>query len=104
MKLAQNVQARIGTRIGALALTGGAELAGTGIGGAVIGAVVIGGAAPAGAAVLTPHAVAASTAAGTALSRGDTATANADLARADDMAWDVLEATFGAIERVPVHG
>jgi len=40
-------------------------------------------------------------AAGRALTRGETRTANTDIAKADDMAWDVVEATFSALPRLP---
>jgi hypothetical protein len=43
-------------------------------------------------------------AAGRALTSGDTATARADLAQADEMAWNVIEATFGALSRVSLNG
>jgi hypothetical protein len=43
-------------------------------------------------------------AAGQALTRGDTSAATADLAQADDMAWDVIKATFGALDRIPLNG
>jgi hypothetical protein len=43
-------------------------------------------------------------AAGQALTRGDTAAATADLAQADDMAWDIIKATFGALDRIPLNG
>lgn len=43
-------------------------------------------------------------AAGRALTSGDTATAREDLAVADEMAWNVIEATFGALDRVSLNG
>ena len=51
--------------------------------------------------VATMHVYAA---AGEALTRGDTATASADLAKADDMAWDIIKVTFSALDRVQLHG
>jgi hypothetical protein len=41
-------------------------------------------------------------AAGIALAHGNKATANADIAKADDMAWDVVQNTFSAINRLSV--
>jgi len=41
-------------------------------------------------------------AAGIALAHGDTATANTDIATADDMAWDLITSTFAALNRVNV--
>jgi hypothetical protein len=41
-------------------------------------------------------------AAGIALAHGEKATANADIAKADELAWDVVENTFSAINRVSV--
>ncbi len=41
-------------------------------------------------------------AAGIALAHGDTATANTDIATADDMAWDVITSTFAALNRVNI--
>jgi hypothetical protein len=43
-------------------------------------------------------------AAGRALTSGETATAREDLAVADEMAWNVIEATFGALDRVSLNG
>jgi len=42
-------------------------------------------------------------AAGIALTHGHTATANADIAKADDLAWDVVTDTFAALNRVSVN-
>jgi hypothetical protein len=42
--------------------------------------------------------------AGRALTSGDAATAREDLAVADEMAWNVIEATFGALDRVSLNG
>jgi hypothetical protein len=42
-------------------------------------------------------------AAGTALSRGDARTAQADLTVADDMAWDVVQDTFAVLARIAIH-
>jgi hypothetical protein len=42
-------------------------------------------------------------AAGIALTHGHTAAANADIAKADDMAWDVITDTFAALNRVSVN-
>ena len=43
-------------------------------------------------------------AAGRALTSGDAAAAKEDLAVADEMAWNVIEATFGALDRVSLNG
>lgn len=43
-------------------------------------------------------------AAGVALAHGHKAAANADIAKGDDMAWDVVQDTFAAINRVSVSG
>jgi hypothetical protein len=41
-------------------------------------------------------------AAGIAMAQGKNATAHADIAKGDDMAWDVVQDTFSAINRLPI--
>jgi hypothetical protein len=42
-------------------------------------------------------------AAGIALTHGHTTTANADIAKANDLAWDVITDTFSALNRITVN-